>query len=84
MAGAEIVQCYIQDEFASAARPVRELADFKKIFLQPGESLEVKMQISPSAMSFYDINMNYSMEKGRFKVFVGKDSDAPLAGTFRL
>lgn len=84
MAGAEIVQCYIQDEFASAARPVRELADFKKIFLQPGESIEVKMQISPSAMSFYDINMNYSMEKGRFKVFVGKDSDAPLAGTFRL
>lgn len=84
MAGAEIVQCYIQDEFASAARPVRELADFKKIFLQPGESIEVKMQISPSAMSFYDINMNYSMEKGRFKVFVGKDSNAPLAGTFRL
>jgi hypothetical protein len=42
------------------------------------------MQISPSAMSFYDINMNYSMEKGRFKVFVGKDSNAPLAGTFRL
>lgn len=83
-AGAEIVQCYIQDEFASAARPVRELADFKKIFLQQGESREVKMQISPSAMSFYDINMNYSMEKGRFKVFVGKDSNAPLAGTFRL
>jgi len=84
MAGAEIVQCYIQDEFASVARPVRELADFKKIYLQPGESLEVKMQISPSAMSFYDINMNYSMEEGQFRVFVGKDSNAPLAGTFRL
>lgn len=84
MAGSETVQCYIQDEFASVARPIRELADFKKIFLQPGESTEVKLQISPSAMSFYDINMNYSMEKGQFKVFVGKDSNAPLAGTFRL
>ena len=37
VAGEEVVQLYIQDPAASISRPVKELKNFKKVFLQPGE-----------------------------------------------
>ena len=37
-AGEEVVQLYLRDRVASLVRPVKELKDFKKIMLQPGES----------------------------------------------
>jgi beta-glucosidase len=33
-----VVQLYIHDRVASRVRPVRELKDFRKVALQPGES----------------------------------------------
>ena len=36
-AGETVVQLYIEDPAASVARPVKELKDFRKIMLQPGE-----------------------------------------------
>ena len=35
--GEEVVQLYLQDLFASVTRPVKELKDFRKVFLKPGE-----------------------------------------------
>ena len=41
MAGDEVVQLYIADSYASMARPVKELAGFKRITLKPGEKKTV-------------------------------------------
>ena len=40
--GEEIVQLYIRDKVGSLVRPVKELKDFKKIKLVPGESKKAR------------------------------------------
>ncbi|MCM0650231.1 beta-glucosidase BglX [Clostridium swellfunianum] len=72
--GKEVVQMYIQDKKASVARPVRQLKGFQKVELQPGEERKVTFTITEEMLRFYDINMNFTSEKGEFVVYVGNDS----------
>lgn len=72
--GKEVVQLYIRDLVGSVTRPVKELKDFIKISLKPGETRKVTFTITPEKLKFYDINMNYVVEPGDFKVFVGTNS----------
>ena len=60
-------------------RPVKELKGFQKIFLQPGETKTVELEITPESLAFYDINMKYVVEPGEFEIMVGNSSrDADL------
>lgn len=72
--GKEVVQLYIRDLVGSVTRPVKELKDFTKISLKPGETKTVEFTITPEKLKFHDINMNYVVEPGDFKVFVGTNS----------
>ena len=72
--GTEIVQLYIRDRFSSATRPVKELKDFARITLQPGESKEVTFKITPEKLAYYDKKMQYGVEPGEFIVMVGPSS----------
>lgn len=72
--GKEVVQLYIRDLVGSVTRPVKELKDFTKISLKPGETKHIEFTITPDKLKFYDINMNYVVEPGDFKVFVGTNS----------
>lgn len=72
--GKEVVQLYIRDLVGSVTRPVKELKDFTKISLKPGETKHVEFTITPDKLKFYDINMNYVVEPGDFKVFIGTNS----------
>ena len=80
--GKEIVQLYIRDLVGSVTRPIEELKDFTKIDLRPGETKHVEFTISPEKLKFYDINMNFVVEPGEFKVFVGKNSVDVLESSF--
>jgi len=82
--GEEIVQLYIRDLVGSVTRPVKELKDFKKILLKPHETKTVHFLITPDKLMFYDINMNYTIEAGDFKVFVGKNSVDVLEASFSV
>jgi beta-glucosidase len=78
-AGAEVVQLYIRDLVSSATRPIKELKGFKKVWLKPGETTTVTLDITPGLLSFYDANMKYVVEPGDFEVMVGNSSrDADL------
>lgn len=72
--GKEVVQMYIQDKKGSVARPVRQLKGFQKVELQPGEERKVTFTITEEMLRFYDINMNFTSEKGEFVVYIGNDS----------
>ncbi len=72
--GDEIIQMYIRDEFSSVTRPVLELKDFARITLDPGESKEVSFNLSPEKLWFYNIDMKRVVEPGKFRVFIGPDS----------
>jgi beta-glucosidase len=78
-AGAEVVQLYIRDLVSSATRPIKELKGFKKVWLKPGETTTVTLDITQGLLSFYDANMKYVVEPGDFEVMVGNSSrDADL------
>lgn len=72
--GAEVVQMYIRDMVSSVTRPVKELKGFDKVFLKPGETKTVKLDITPESLSFFDINMDYVVEPGDFEIMVGNSS----------
>lgn len=73
-AGEEIVQLYIRDEFSSVTRPIRELKDFVRIALKPGETKQVNFTITPDKLKFFDINMKEVIEPGDFDIMVGPSS----------
>lgn len=82
-AGTEIVQLYLHDEFASMTRPVKELAGFHRLYLQPGEKKKVTFTMSASQMAFLDIDMRWKIEKGKFEVGIGSSSeDIRLTGAY--
>jgi beta-glucosidase len=73
--GAEVVQLYIRDEYASVPRPVKELKGFKKIWLEPGQSQTVSFTIGRELLSFYDTDMKWVAEPGEFTLMTGTSSD---------
>ncbi|MFC2138644.1 glycoside hydrolase family 3 N-terminal domain-containing protein [Bacteroidota bacterium] len=74
MTGDEIVQLYIRDLYSSVTRPVKELKDFHRIHLEPGETKKIEFVLLPEKFKFYDINMNYTVEPGDFDIMVGGSS----------
>lgn len=80
----ETVQLYINDCFGSVVRPVKELKDFKKVILQPKEEKCVTFIINEKMLRFYTKSMEFKSEPGKFKVYVGKNSDDVIEGNFEL
>ncbi|KAK6202383.1 beta-glucosidase [Scheffersomyces amazonensis] len=85
VAGAEVVQIYIEQENPSINRPVKELKDFGKINLAPGESGLIKISISiKEATSYWNgLKKQWQSDKDDYKVLVGTSSDdIKLEGKF--
>lgn len=74
-AGEETVQLYLNDPVASVTRPVKELKQFRKVFLQSGESKEVSFTVTPEDLKFYNSNLKWDWESGGFVVFIGTNSE---------
>ena len=74
MAGEEVVQLYIRDDYSSVTRPVKELKAFQKLRIEPGEEKTVVFTILPDMLAFYDINMDLKVEPGDFTIMTGSSS----------
>lgn len=77
-AGCESVQLYMQDITASLVRPVKELKNFIRVFLKPGEEKKVTLSLQKKDMGFYDNQGKYILEDGKFNIFVGTNSEECL------
>jgi beta-glucosidase len=82
--GDEIIQLYVRDLVGEVTRPVKELKDFQKISLQPGESQTVKFEIPVQRLGFHGLDMRYKVEPGDFKVWVGPNAAEGLEGEFNI
>ncbi len=69
--GDEIVQLYIHQKVSSVVRPIKELKDFIRVSLQPGEKKTVTFTIDASKLAFWTAAMKYGVEAGVFEVMVG-------------
>jgi len=69
--GKEAVLLYLNDEYASVSRPVKQLKRFTKIELNPGETKTVEFTLDNYDYSFIGRENKRIVEPGKFKVFVG-------------
>ena len=72
--GVEIVQLYIHDLYSSFTRPIKELKDFARVTLKPGETKNVTFTVTPDKLAFFDRNMEFKVEKGEFEIMIGSSS----------
>jgi len=83
--GDEVVQLYIADRLASVARPVKELAGFRRIRLAAGQSQTVCFIVQLSQLAFLDRTMRWVVEPGEMDVLIGTSSqDIRLQGSFMI
>ena len=82
--GTEVVQFYVQDVSASLVRPVKELKDYRRVSLAPGEEQEIRFTLPKTALGFYDNEGHYRLESGLFRIFAGGSSRDTLEAEIRL
>lgn len=70
----EVAQLYVQDKVGSVVRPVKELKGFQRVTLAPGESKTVTFELPVSDLAFWNIDMEYVVEPGDFRLWVAGDS----------
>ena len=70
--GAEVAQLYVSDPVCSVMLPVKELKGFKKVFLKPGESRRITLDIPVSSLAFYsEAQSQFVVEPGEFILQLG-------------
>ncbi|VVO28628.1 Beta-glucosidase BoGH3B [Pseudomonas fluorescens] len=82
--GETVVQLYIQDVTGSMIRPVKELKNFQKIMLKAGEQKVVHFTITEEELKFYNAQLKYAAEPGKFNVQIGLDSQDVKQQSFEL
>ena len=73
-AGDEVVQVYLRDDVSSVTRPVKELAGFQRVTLQPGETKTVQITLRPESFALWNRDMQRVVEPGEFTIMVGPNS----------
>ena len=82
--GKEAVQLYLRDPVASVVRPVQQLIDYRKIFLNPGESAEVAFTIREKQLRFFNMDGKEISEPGEFRISTGYADHLILTKSFSL
>jgi beta-glucosidase len=76
-AGAEVVQLYITAPQSPVKRPIKQLAGFHRVELQPGEKKTVVFELPYSEQAFWywdETAESFVLQPGMAKILVGKSS----------
>lgn len=83
--GSEVIQLYVRDPVASVAQPVKKLKGFKRVYLEAGEEVEIKIKLPVKLLSFYNIDMKKVVEPGVIELMIGSSSeDIRLRDSFTI
>lgn len=82
IAGKEIVQLYVADHTNAIQRPVKELKNFVKILLEPGEKQTVTMELDRRSFAWYSTQLHdWYAASGEYEILIGASSrDIRLRG----
>ena len=76
MAGAEVAQLYVSDPSAKVKRPERELKEFAKVRLAPGQTKHVIIYLDARSFSYWDEGKHdWTIDPGKFVILVGDSSE---------
>jgi len=83
--GAEVVQLYLRDPVAQVTRPLRCLAGFARVWLEPGGASRVTFRLHADRTAFHGVSGSRVVEAGVIEVGVGSSSvDLRLHGEIEL
>ncbi len=73
--GKEVVQIYVEAPDSQVIRPVRELREFAKVELEPGETKTVAFTLGKRAFSYYHVELkDWFAETGAYLIHAGSSS----------
>ncbi len=72
----EVVQLYVRDLVGTVTRPIKELKDFKRVALAPGETATVKFTLTADQLAFHNRDMQRVVESGEFHLWIAPHSEA--------
>lgn len=81
--GDAVVQLYLRQDYTIPTRPVKELRDFARVPLAPGESRTVEFMLTPAKLGHFDVREHFVVDPGPFRVMVGtssRDDDLTTVG----
>ena len=86
VAGKETAQIYVGAEAGVVSRPRKELKEFVKVFLEPGEKRHISLTLDRDKFTYYNLSLRrWVVEGGGYAVMVGASSrDIRLGGNVRL
>lgn len=74
LAGAEVVQLYLEDPVGEVVRPVRELIGYARVELEAGASAVVDFMVHADRTSFTGLDLQRIVAPGLIKLHVGTSS----------
>jgi beta-glucosidase len=85
-AGAEVAELYVGQENPKISRPIKELKGFEKVYLQPGQSKTVTLELNQRSFAYFNTTTEeWDAVPGSYNVLVGGSSeDTPLKGQVSL
>jgi beta-glucosidase len=85
VAGDEVVQLYLRDDYSSVTTYVKVLRGFERIHLMPGEEKSIEFELTPQELGLWNKDMHFVVEPGSFSVMMGSSSeDIRLRGVFEV
>jgi beta-glucosidase len=84
VAGDDVVQLYIHENYTSILQPVRRLEGFQRVTLAPGQAKTVTFTLGPQQLGFYNGQGQFTVEPGPFDLWVGDSSDNGQHATFTV
>ena len=84
VAAEEVVQLYVRDLVGNVTRPVRELKGFKRVRVEPGQTVTVEFDLHTDELAFYGRDNRLMLEAGDFHVWIGGSSTTDQRSEFRL
>ena len=84
VAADEVVQLYVRDLVGNVTRPVKELKGFKRVRVQPGQTVRVRFVLHTEDLAFYGRDMQLVTEPGDFHAWIGGSSATELRTEFRI
>ena len=78
VAGADVVQLYLHENYTSILQPVEKLEGFQRVMLAPGQTKTVTFTLGRQNLGFYNEQGQFVVEPGPFNLWV---SDSSVVGT---
>ncbi|MCF6409637.1 glycoside hydrolase family 3 protein [Pseudalkalibacillus salsuginis] len=75
VASDEVVQLYTSIKKSRVKRPIKELKNFDRVYIEPGETKRVSFELDASDLAFWDVTREkYTVESGNYSIMIGRSS----------